>query len=90
MSVSEVLEKTSVMAYDGCHKIYLMNTIHKKWFHEYEFVEGSVDDRMEMLESWWDKSCPLRFIEWITTDKNDSLDDLMFTSVAVQGTTCLE
>lgn len=91
MSVSEIIEKTSVIAYDGCHKIYLMDTIHKKWFLNYEVMDGSVDHRMETIETWWDKSCPLRFIEWITTPvKNEGIDDLVFTSVVSQGVMCLE
>ena len=82
MSITEVLQKTSVVAYDGCHKIYLMDKIHTKWFQDYKVVEGSPEDRLEMVESWWDQSCPLRFIEWITSNESS---ELVFTSVVSQG-----
>jgi hypothetical protein len=81
MSLSEIIEKTSLVAYDGCHKIYLMDTIHKKWFQDYEVVDGDTDHRMESVETWWDKSCPLRFIEWITSD---STNNLVFTPIICQ------
>jgi hypothetical protein len=86
MSITEVLQKTSVVAYDGCHKIYLMDKIHTKWFQDYKVVEGSPEDRLEMVESWWDQSCPLRFIEWITINESS---ELVFTIVVSQGM-CLE
>ncbi len=80
--MNEVIQKTSVVAYDGCHKIYLMDKIHTKWFQDYKIVEGSPEDRLEMVESWWDQSCPLRFIEWITYNESS---ELVFTSVVSQG-----
>lgn len=85
MYLSDALQTTSVVAYDGCHKVYLISDIHKKWFLGYEFAEGSIEERMEIVETWWDKSCPLRFIELvITKETNVSETDLLFISVIPQ------
>ena len=65
MSLLEALGKTSMVAYDGCHKIYLIREVDKKMFQDYELVEGSIETRLEQVETWWENSCALRFIEWI-------------------------
>jgi hypothetical protein len=81
MSLLEAISRTSVAAYDGCHKIYLTHALHKDIIEGYEIFEGSIEERMKMVESWWDKSCSLRFIE-IFTIYNDKL---VFTEVIPQG-----
>lgn len=80
--LSDALKKTTVIAYDGCHKIYLMSDIHQKWFPHYEVFEGTIEERMEIVETWWDKSCPLRFIELVHTKETNASDtDLFFIEV---------
>ena len=85
MFLSDALSTTSVVAYDGCHKIYLISSIHKKWFPEYRLVEGTIEERMDVVDTWWDASCPLRFIELVTTkETNSSESDLVFIEVIPQ------
>lgn len=78
MSVADAVKRARLVAYDGCHKIYVaMDEDQAKWFKKNyvkptdQIVEG--EDMLESLEEWWDCSCPCRFISAVYT-KNDEPD----------------
>lgn len=48
-------------AWDGCHKIYLLNPNDKEQYAEAENEGYHICDINELPETW-DKSCELRFI----------------------------
>ena len=70
------------LAWDGCHKIYLLmdhGQVHQ--FAEYGYGDGTDDSRLlvegrdfettvavlRALREWWDESCGLRFIQCCET-----------------------
>ena len=64
----DAIDEAIVVAYDGCHKIYLaLDPIEAQWFRdEYpHVVGGSAEEMLAAVERWWDKSCPLRFINGV-------------------------
>lgn len=84
--VDEAMEKAHLIAFDGCHKIYLaMDAIEAKWFaEEYEHVfKGSVQDMRDLIRKWWDVSCGLKFISAV--EHNETDPNAGFTSLIGQG-----
>lgn len=78
--VREALEKAHSVAFDGCHKIYvLMDSTQTRITRGYGYGsdEGteleviseyaSVDDVEELVLGWFEESCGLRFIEAVST-----------------------
>lgn len=66
--VNDAIEDAHLVAFDGCHKIYLaMDEIEAKWFREnYEItVEGGADRMLEAVLQWWEDSCSLRFVSGV-------------------------
>ncbi len=77
MKVSEAVKKAHLVAYDGCHKIYLaMDEDQAKWFRKfYVNTEDRVVDGAGMLDTlveWWESACPCRFITAVHTKDNDA------------------
>jgi len=63
--VEEAVSNGVLVAWDGCHKMYVVMDEHSaRWFrHEYRNTACSTaEDMMNTLHDWWDESCELRFI----------------------------
>ena len=68
------LEDAILIAWDGCHKIYLaMDEVEASFFRaEYPHVlEGSPAEMAEVIHFWWDNSCMLRFISAVSHNEED-------------------
>ena len=88
-AVSEYAENCVLIAFDGCHKIYLamdQNEAHLLR-HEYGY-EITVDnngenDLMDILDDWYEGSCPLKFIQAVwgnEAEPNDGFVELISQS----------
>jgi hypothetical protein len=75
--VEDALEGALLIAFDGCHKIYLaMDDEQAEWFRQnYNGVHctdrtftGTSEEMLATLKGWWDESCGLKFITAVTTD----------------------
>lgn len=68
--VSDFLPHARLIAWDGCHKIYLaMDDTEAAFFTEredYDTATGDPDDLLATLTEWWDQSCSLRFINAVS------------------------
>ncbi len=64
--VREATKTAKLIAFDGCHKIYIAMTDHDaNWFYDngsYTLVRQSPESMFHQLEKWYDKSCGLKFI----------------------------
>lgn len=73
-AVADALEDAHLVAWDGCHKIYLaMDEEQADWFRrEYpHIVDSTFDVMLNALDEWWDNSCGLRFINAVKTNHAD-------------------
>jgi hypothetical protein len=80
--VHEALADPNVrlIAWDGCHKMYVAKDDGQaEWFRlNYEYVrEGSYEELLATLVSWWEDSCSLRFINAIASGPNGEPDKFM-------------
>jgi hypothetical protein len=72
--VSLSVNFAKLIAWDGCHKIYLaMDDTQATWFEEnYEHtLRGDSETLYDTLNEWWDDSCSLRFISAVSTNEDD-------------------
>jgi hypothetical protein len=91
--VEEELQYAELIAFDGCHKIYLaMDLEQAQWFRDnYNEKEcstscnftGSTQEMLTKLKHWWEDSCSLRFIQSVETNNDDP--NAGFKSVIPQG-----
>jgi hypothetical protein len=84
--VRENVEWAKLVAFDGCHKIYLAMDDHEaQWFHEnYEYtLTASPKEMMDKLHEWWNESCGLRFISAVEHNADDP--NAGFTDLIPQG-----
>jgi hypothetical protein len=72
--VQDRVNDAKAIAWDTCHKIYLaMDDTEVQKLREYEYdplitnSEMSKDEMFETLKKWFEESCPLRFIEAVST-----------------------
>lgn len=85
-AVREYLENAVVIAWDGCHKIYLaMDEVEADFFRNNyapleegdpgEVVEASTNSDKHELEKvilrWFDDSCPLKFVQAVWNNEED-------------------
>lgn len=90
--VAREVEYAKSISFDGCHKIYLaMDDTQAKWFREnyngktcddMTFV-GTPKTMLALLKEWYEKSCPLKFIQSVRTVESDPNDG--FESLIPQG-----
>lgn len=79
--VVDALTTARLIAWDGCHKIYVaMDNAQAEWFREeYDYaVSGTPDDMLDNLIEWWEESCALRFVQAVSTiNGEDDFDTLV-------------
>jgi hypothetical protein len=66
-----------LIAWDGCHKIYLaMDEIKADWFKDnYQYVFTDTPELMlAKLGEWWPESCELRFISAVSHNEQNPND----------------
>jgi hypothetical protein len=75
--VADALENALLIAWDGCHKMYLaMDEEQADWFRENyngtsctdRTFTGTPKEMLNTLLTWWDESCGLKFINAVTTN----------------------
>jgi hypothetical protein len=72
--VASAIEDAELIAWDGCHKIYVaMDSIEAAWFRDnYETVVVDTPERMlETVVGWYNDSCSLRFVNAVRHDAED-------------------
>jgi hypothetical protein len=84
--VEAAIDDAILIAWDGCHKMYLaMDAKQAAWFRaEYPHVVQDSPDRMlDALMRWWDESCWLKFVNAVSTNEDDP--NAGFVSLIEQG-----
>jgi hypothetical protein len=90
--VRDKINSTVLIAWDGCHKIYMaMDETQADWFNKnYDhIVEDTPEVMLEKLGEWWEASCPLRFINSVEST-NDITQPELFSPMIRQGEDCEE
>jgi hypothetical protein len=77
-TVLEKLQDARGIAWDGCHKIYiLMDNEQVRLMHEYEYEHiftsqfTSDEEMYRILMDWYEESCGLRFIQAVSTNHDN-------------------
>ena len=76
-AVSEYAENCVLIAFDGCHKIYLaMDETEAKFFrdpdnYEFSFENNTENDLLDILGDWYTNSCDLKFIQAVWSNEVD-------------------
>jgi len=76
-AVSEYAENCVLIAFDGCHKIYLaMDETEANFFrdpenYEFSFENNGENDLMDILDDWYRSSCDLKFIQAVWSNEAD-------------------
>lgn len=85
-------DHATIIAWDGCHKIYLgLDDNQARRFEElgYEFLEYPEtmipDDTYRILATWFNNSCPLRFIQAVASVEEGKTPDKGYTNLIPQG-----
>lgn len=87
MDVEDVMSDAKGIAWDGCHKIYiLMDDAQMDLMRSYGYdplisaSDSNVYDMFETVQEWYEDSCGLRFVSAVRTvdgDANDGFTDLI-------------
>jgi hypothetical protein len=92
--VEEYTENAKGIAFDTCHKIYvLMDDKQVAQMREYEYDlihtadEMNPSQMLDTLKVWFEKSCPLRFIEAVESVPEGKDENEGFTTLIEQGAT---
>lgn len=87
--IRETLDHTVSIAWDTCHKIYLLlDEQQHKQMEGYGYDplvrldKVGADDAYEMLQVWWEESCGLRLVSSVKTVETNPNDG--FTSLISQ------
>ena len=76
-AVSEYAENCVLIAFDGCHKIYLaMDETEATFFrnpdnYEFSFENNGKNDLVDILDDWFRNSCDLKFIQAVWSNEAD-------------------
>jgi len=79
-AVEEYINEAVLIAFDGCHKIYLaMDQEEAQFFRDNYNGEGCSDrnftgspsEMLEAIHGWWDESCGLRFVSAVWHNEAD-------------------
>lgn len=85
-NVEEFIHDARLIAFDGCHKVYLaMDDAEAAWFREHydTIVAGTPTEMLATLHEWFEGSCWLRFIEAVYRNEDDP--NAGFVSLIRQG-----
>lgn len=96
-AVAEATQSAKAIAFDGCHKIYLaMDDDQVRQFASYGYGEdddgslllkadeiGSPEEMFLIIESWYEHSCFLKFVNAVYTNEEDP--NAGFVQVIPQG-----
>jgi hypothetical protein len=87
--VKEALAESKAIAWDGCHKIYILmddNQVELTRSYGYdpliESKDSTPEQLFETLSTWYRDSCGLRFVQSVTTHKDPNCG---FNSIIDQG-----
>lgn len=72
--VLDHLLDTHLIAWDGCHKIYMaLDEEEAEWFRDnYEhIVEDTAEVMLDTLKKWYDESCFLKFVSGVRHNAED-------------------
>lgn len=72
--VADFIDEAVLVAWDGCHKIYLaLDEAEATWFadHYGETVRDKPDVMMAYVIRWWEDSCGLRFVSGVRSNPED-------------------
>mgnify|MGYP000739741159 CR=1 FL=1 len=76
--VQERVVDAKAIAWDSCHKIYLLMDdeqveLMRQYGYEYLITkdEATSEQMFETLNEWFEDSCDLRFIDAVTTNKDN-------------------
>jgi len=72
--VEEYCQNAQLVAFDGCHKIYLaMDKKEADWFRwNYEYImEGTPEEMLTTVIGWYENSCFLRFVNAVYHNENN-------------------
>ena len=87
VAVSDYIDDCVLVAFDGCHKIYLaMDEPKAKFFRdEYPiFIENDGDTYLDdVISDWYESSCALKFIQAVWLNEAD--ENSGFVSLISQG-----
>lgn len=84
--VEAVITDAKLVAFDGCHKIYLaMDDEEATWFRlNYNFiVQSSPDVMLQAVTDWYEASCLLRFVSAVRSNPENPNEG--FTTLVEQG-----
>lgn len=88
--LTERLQEAKAIAWDTCHKIYvLMDNEQVELMRGYEYdplitsEEKTPEEMLETIKSWYQQSCPLRFVDAVSTNHEDP--NLGFETIIAQG-----
>lgn len=84
--VDKALASAHAIMFDGCHKIYVINSPDYPDSRLYKtnvwLTEGNRGEALDTLKQWWEESCGLRFIQQID---NSGESDSDYTDLIEQG-----
>ena len=76
--IEERIKNAKAIAWDTCHKIYLlMDEEQVNLMHEYGYEDvvtanqATPEEMLRTLAEWYDDSCGLRFIQAVSTNHTD-------------------
>lgn len=72
--VQPYMADAKLVAWDGCHKIYLaLDDTEADWFRvEYpHVVEANIRQMLAAVKQWWNESCGLRFVQGVRHNATD-------------------
>lgn len=86
--VYEAIPNAKAIAWDECHKIYLLMDdeqvvlMRQYGYEPYLITKDQMDDgdMFDLVKEWYDQSCSLRFVQAVETiypDANDGFTDLI-------------
>jgi hypothetical protein len=91
--VEDYIDKAHLVAFDGCHKIYLaLDEYEADYFREHYgqnasggsvVVEADADTMLEAVVNWYAESCGLKFVSGVVRNEKDP--NAGFTQIVEQG-----
>ncbi len=76
-AVSEYAENCVLIAFDGCHKIYLAmdekeaHLLRDEYGYEFIVANNGENDIVDTLADWYENSCGLKFISAVWNNEED-------------------